>query len=148
MADNGIPAHDIAIIQSHFQTCVRILNELQQRTFWACALWIDKILRDIQQQQQQQQLDAVVDSTDFIYRLASLLYADDLGNQSNYKRSLNSSKPLSMPSHLQAYNLFKRTANLRPLKVICNNISISSNAAKMVVIPVQAALRSHYRNAE
>ncbi|KAF9981084.1 hypothetical protein BGZ79_006203, partial [Entomortierella chlamydospora] len=129
MADNGIPAHDIAIIQSHFQTCVRILNELQQRTFWARALWIDKILRD-GSKDVQQQLDAVVDSTDFIHGLASILYADDLGNHSNYKRSLNSSKPLSMPSQLQAYNLFKGTVNLRPLKVICNNISIS-HAAQM-----------------
>ncbi|KAF9169084.1 hypothetical protein BGX21_006044 [Mortierella sp. AD011] len=138
MADNGISLHDIAIIQLHFQTCVRILNELQQRTFWACALWIDKILRDGSKDVQQQS-NAVVDSKDFIHGLASILYHDDMGHQSNYRRSLNSSKPLPMSSQLQAYNLFKRTTNTRPSKVICDNISIF-RAASMVVISVQAAL--------
>ncbi|KAF9369280.1 hypothetical protein BGX21_006080, partial [Mortierella sp. AD011] len=84
MADNGIPLHGIAIIQSHFQTCVRIRKELQQRTFWAYALWIGKILRD-GSKDVQQKLDAVVDSTDFIYGVASIMYHDDMGNHSNYK---------------------------------------------------------------
>ncbi|KAF9432943.1 hypothetical protein BGZ76_010113 [Entomortierella beljakovae] len=65
-----------------------MLNELRMRAFWACALWIEQMLRT-NPSNLNELLEEVIDSKDFIYGLGSLLYHGKLGNRSAYLSSSN-----------------------------------------------------------
>ena len=92
---NGIPDNDVAVIQQRIQSCIRMLNEVRQRVFWACALWIDKLILDtsLKFPDLQSLLDEVIDNRSFIYTLGSLMYTGELGPTSSYKKSLKNQHP-------------------------------------------------------
>jgi len=92
-------------------------------------------------------LDEVIDNRSFIYTLGSLMYNGDLGPTSSYKRSLKTQHPQDKPNHLKAYEHFHQKTGFEPLKIAYPNIT-PSKAIEMVMIPVQASMRSHFRNAQ
>jgi hypothetical protein len=117
-----------------------MLNELRIRAFWACALWIDHLYsRPSTDTTVPRLLDEVIDDKNFVFSLASLLY------KGKVRRSSGSSA--GKPNYLQAYEYFYSITRLEPLDQTYPKLTIS-RAKEMVMTTVQAALRSHYRNAE
>ncbi|ORZ04697.1 hypothetical protein BCR41DRAFT_425812 [Lobosporangium transversale] len=128
-----------------------MLNEARIRAFWACALWIDNLLTTGPSNPADlpQLLDEVLDSRDFIYGLAALLYHGVMSPLSRYSREVKKKGEgnVAKPSQLKAYEYFYAKTGLGPLNQIYPDLVISKSS-RMVMVPVQAALRSHYRNAQ
>ncbi|ORY98372.1 hypothetical protein BCR41DRAFT_426554 [Lobosporangium transversale] len=95
-----------------------------------------------------QLLDEVLDSRDFIYGLAAL-YHGVMSPLSRYSREVKKKGEgnVAKPSQLKAYEYFYAKTGLGPLNQIYPDLVIGKSS-RMVMVPVQAALRSHYRNAQ
>ncbi|KAF8947049.1 hypothetical protein BGZ46_005657, partial [Entomortierella lignicola] len=124
-----------------------MLNELRIRAFWACALWIEHLLTT-KPSGFQERLEDILDSKDFIHGLATLLYSGTIGTRSKYYSDEKNVKGSGVkPDQLIAYEHFLSKTGLPPLKEIYPGLTVGK-PTQMLMISVQAALRSHYRNAE
>lgn len=146
----GVAPDDASIMQKQLRLGVDLTNQLQQRAYFACALLIRHLLQD--PSSPSSLLDRVIDNQTFIFGLARLLYFGESKQKAPAKQSASEgdqqgSKPPSAAETSQlAYKLFYDTTQLPPLESVMKGIAIA-RLGEMAMVPVQASLRSHYRNA-
>ncbi|ORY98423.1 hypothetical protein BCR41DRAFT_375506 [Lobosporangium transversale] len=148
-APNPVAMPELAVmIPEPIQSFVEMLNELRVQAFWTCALWIDMLLTTAPTDLTQL-LNKVLDSQKFIYGLGTLLYHGKVGSRADYVKNVKKygQENVVKPSQLQAYEYFCTETGFEPLKTIYPRLTVGKSS-QMVMRVVQAALRSHYRNAQ
>ncbi|KAK3829399.1 MAG: hypothetical protein J3Q66DRAFT_383936 [Benniella sp.] len=70
-------------IRDHLRSCVDMLNELRQRVFWACALWIVQLMAACPENFLDQMLDEILDEQGFYNNLGTLIYKGRPGRVTN-----------------------------------------------------------------
>ncbi|ORZ27893.1 hypothetical protein BCR41DRAFT_392351 [Lobosporangium transversale] len=145
-------------IASQIRGAVVILNRLRRYAYWAIALDIERIMRlPGAARSRKKALDEVLDSTDYSFRPATLLLSDQGGPNSAYARAKKQGRAVETPHYLLAYEHFKATTELSPIKEI--DITLGDvqgfdpkktsfpRATELLMGQVQPSLRQHYRNA-
>ncbi|KAF9898200.1 hypothetical protein BX616_004354, partial [Lobosporangium transversale] len=145
-------------IASQIRGAVVVLNRLRRYAYWAIALDIERIMRlPGAAKSRKKALDEVLDSTDYSFRLATLLLSGQGGPNSAYARAKKQGKAVETPHYLLAYEHFKATTELSPIKEI--DITLGDvqgfdpkkisfpRASELLMGQVQTSLRQHYRNA-
>ncbi|KAF9943158.1 hypothetical protein BGZ70_006030, partial [Mortierella alpina] len=134
-------------LQRQLQDVVFLLNDIQLRAYWASAIYITHLLDNTSREAAQRKalLDPVVDDQGFMYNLGRILYHG--GASGGGSATGATGTRFAAASAKEAYDLFSAKTGLRPLKEHVPDLPITM-MSDMCMVPVQAALRSHYRNCE
>jgi hypothetical protein len=158
---------DARLMQAQLKVGVELANHLQLRAYFACAIFITHLLNEeppgppshsssssssavSEKGTKKTLLDRVIDNQTFMFALGRLLfYGEPMKQKASTSQSPDAKVPSPSESAYKAYRLFQEMTGLQPLKTNSSMGGIAvSRLSEMAKVPVQSALRSHYRNCD
>ncbi|KAI8349515.1 hypothetical protein B0O80DRAFT_501243 [Mortierella sp. GBAus27b] len=164
MKRKGLTENEAKAMQDQLKVGTDLANQLQLRAYYACAITITHLLdeeslapllssttpgTDISETRRTI-FNHMLDSQTFMFALGRLLFLGEPRSKKESNWKLGDPRcPLPSESAQMVYNLFQENTGLLPLKTNPEMSQIAiGKLSEMSMIPVQAAIRSHYRNCD